>query len=278
MPVDARRFIRRVQGGAQAHLLEAADGHYYVVKFINNPQHRRILTNEWLASAFLRILGIATPEVAMVRVSAEFLEQNLDAHIQRGMHRGALKSGWHFGSRYPGDPAKAGVYDALPTSLLDRVENVNEFLGVLAFDKWVGNTDSRQAVFFHPNARSRSHQSDAPSVHIGFVAQMVDNGHIFEGANWRFSDSPLQGLYSGRTVYSSVRGLSCFEPWLDLIVNFREDVVDQALKEVPGSWLDGDEGEIERLLEKLMLRRKRVPELIEASFSTESSLFPSWED
>jgi len=276
MPVDARHFIRRLQGGAQAHLLEAVDGHYYVVKFINNPQHRRILTNEWLASAFLRLLGIATPEVAMVRVSAEFLERNPDAHVQRGAHREALKPGWQFGSRYPGNPKKAGVYDSLPAGLLARVENLDEFLGVLAFDKWVGNADSRQAVFFRPNSRPCPHKSEAPWVQRGLVAQMVDNGHIFEGADWRFSDSPMHGLYSRRTVYSSVRGLSSFEPWLDLIVNFGEDVVDKALKEVPGSWLEGDEDEIERLLERLMRRRKRVPELIEASLNAVSNLFPNW--
>jgi hypothetical protein len=107
---------------------------------------------------------------------------------------------------------------------------------------------------------------------------MVDNGHIFEGGDWRFSDSPLQGLYSKRAVYTSVRGLSCFEPWLGLIVNFREEVVDQALKEIPGSWLDGDDDEIERLLEKLLVRRKRVPELIEASLGVESNPFPNWRD
>ena len=76
MPVDARRLIRKMRGGAQAHLIEAADGHAYVVKFFNNPQHRRILVNEWIASVFLRYLGIAVPEPAIIRVTAEFLEQN----------------------------------------------------------------------------------------------------------------------------------------------------------------------------------------------------------
>ena len=61
MPVDARRFLRKMRGGAQAHLLEGADGHFYVVKFLNNPQHRRILVNEWIASVFLDYLGISAP-------------------------------------------------------------------------------------------------------------------------------------------------------------------------------------------------------------------------
>ena len=62
MPVLAKRLIRKMRGGAQAHLLECDDGHFYVVKFRNNPQHRRVLINEWLASAFLNYLRISTPE------------------------------------------------------------------------------------------------------------------------------------------------------------------------------------------------------------------------
>src|SRR5579862_6600108 len=111
MPVDARRLIRKMRGGAQAHLIEAADGHCYVVKFLNNPQHRRILVNEWIASVFLKYLGISTPEVAIVSIAPEFLDRNPEAYIQLGTHRSALAPGWHFGSRFPGDPARLVVYD-----------------------------------------------------------------------------------------------------------------------------------------------------------------------
>ena len=51
MPLTAVRHVRKMRGGAQAHLLEADDGHWYVVKFRNNPQHRRILVNELLCSS-----------------------------------------------------------------------------------------------------------------------------------------------------------------------------------------------------------------------------------
>ena len=65
MPVNARHFIRKMRGGAQAHLLEADDGHYYIVKFPNNPQHRRILVNEWIAGEILSHLQISAPEQRM---------------------------------------------------------------------------------------------------------------------------------------------------------------------------------------------------------------------
>ena len=42
----ATEQIRRMRGGAQSHLMRCSDGHYYIVKFQNNLQHRRILVNE----------------------------------------------------------------------------------------------------------------------------------------------------------------------------------------------------------------------------------------
>ena len=39
-----------MRGGAQSHLMFADDGHYYVVKFQNNPQHIRVLANELIAT------------------------------------------------------------------------------------------------------------------------------------------------------------------------------------------------------------------------------------
>jgi hypothetical protein len=273
MPVTARRLIRKMRGGAQAHLMEASDGHAYVVKFRNNPQHRRILINEWVASTFLHYLGIAAPETAMVEVTEAFLAGDPDTCIQLGRERLAVAPGWHFGSRFPGDPVRTVVYDYLPDSLLDKVENLADFRGVLAFDKWMGNADSRQAIFFR--ARVLEPLAGATS-RLGFVAQMMDNGYVFDGPHWRLGESAIQGLYFRPLVYRTVRGLDDFEPWLDRIRNFPEEVVDQAVKRIPPAWLEGDEGELERLLERLMKRRARVPDLIEQCCSGSSNPFPDW--
>ena len=273
MPVAAHRLTRKMRGGAQAHLLEASDGHSYVVKFHNNPQHRRILVNEWIASTFLHYLDIAAPETAMVELTQEFLAATPDVHIQLGRERRPVTPGWHFGSRFPGDPMRTVVYDFLPDTLLEQVENLRDFLGVLAFDKWMGNADSRQAIFF----RARVHDPLAANPpRLGFVAQMVDNGYVFEGPHWRWGESPIQGLYFRPLVYRTVRGLAEFEPWLDRIRNFPEEVVDQAVKRIPPAWLEGDEDELERLLERLMRRRERVPDLIEQCRSGRSNPFPIW--
>jgi hypothetical protein len=266
-----------MRGGAQAHLIDAADGHCYVVKFLNNPQHRRILVNEWIASVFLRYLGISTPEVAVIRVTQEFLDQNPDVHFQLGTRREPVEVGWHFGSRFPGDPARLVVYDFLPDTLLAQVENRVEFLGMLVFDQWMGNADSRQAIFFRARLREWLPAHEAHPLRLGFVAQMVDHGFAFEGPHWRFGDSPLQGLYFRQGVYQDVRGLDDFQPWLDRIVHFPEAVVDQALKQIPPAWVAGDEDSLNQLCESLLRRRKRVVDLIQACRHGRAALFPGWD-
>jgi hypothetical protein len=276
MPVDARRLIRKMRGGSQAHLIEASDGHFYVVKFLNNPQHRRILVNEWIGSAFLSYLGISTPEAAIVRVSDEFLRDNPEVHIQLGSRHCPIEPGWHFGSRFPGDPAVNVVYDFLPDSLLGGVENLADFRGTLAFDKWTGNADSRQSIFFRARLKEWLPNSGSHGSRTGFVAHMVDHGFIFEGPHWQIKDSPLCGLYFRPIVYQSVRGLDDFQPWLDRIVHFPEEVVDLAVKQIPPAWLDGEEEALSDLLERLLGRSKRVPHLIEAGRGGSKDRFPAW--
>jgi hypothetical protein len=276
MPVDARRLIRKMRGGAQAHLIEAADGHCYVVKFSNNPQHRRILVNEWIASVFLRYLGIATPEAAIIRVTAEFLEQNPEVNLQLGSQRQAVETGWHYGSRFPGDPARLVVYDFLPDTLLNQVVNRADFLGALAFDQWMGNADSRQAVFFRARLHEWLPTFEAHPERLGFVAQMIDHGFVLDGPNWRFHDSPLHGLYHRPLVYQGVRGLDDFQPWLDRIAYFPEAVVDQAVKQIPPAWIAGDEDALEELLKQALRRGRRIADLIEGCRQARVNLFPDW--
>src|SRR5579872_6730548 len=118
MPVTARQHIRKMRGGAQSHLIQASDGHYYIVKFRNNPQHRRILVNELIASEILSYLQITAPAVELIEVPPDFFVENPDASIQLGTRNLRPDSGWAFGSRHPGDPNTTAVYDFVPDSLL----------------------------------------------------------------------------------------------------------------------------------------------------------------
>ncbi len=276
MPLTVRGVVRKMRGGAQSHLLEADDGNFYIVKFQNNPQHRRILVNELVSCVFLKYLQISVPEINLIDVRPEFLREHPEVCITLGTRQLPVQPGWHFGSRYPGDPARVAVYDFLPDSLLAQVGNLNEFLGMLVFDKWMANADGRQCVFHRALVRDWTPVARALPSRPGFVVRMIDHGFVFNGPHWDFPDSPLQGLYPRRAVYESVRSLAAFEPWLSQIAHFPEDVVDQACRQVPPEWIEGEEDEFERTLEKLLARRKRVAALIEDSRHSRVNPFPNW--
>jgi hypothetical protein len=276
MPVRASNLIRKMRGGSQAHLLEGADGAFYVVKFSNNPQHRRILINEWLACAFLRYLQIHVPDTALVEITPQFIAANPDLYFSLGSRREPVIPGLHFGSKMAVHPDRVAIFDFLPDKLLEKVENRSEFLGILAFDKWAGNADSRQAVFFRARAKSWTPLKGETPARVGFFAQMIDHGFAFNGPNWRFSDSPLQGLYFRTSVYTEVRSLDSFQPWLDMVSNFPIEVIDSAWKEIPSEWLRDDEAELEGLLEALLKRRALVPRLLEEIRRERPSAFPNW--
>jgi hypothetical protein len=276
MPVIATGVERKMRGGAQAHLLAAGDGRYYVTKFIENPQHRRVLINERICESLLKKLGVATPESAIVELSAEFVDSHEELSLSLGTRKERVRPGWALGSRFPGNPHKDAVYDYLPDSLLPQVVNLDHFLGALVFDKWTSNSDSRQAIYFRRPIREWLPEADPPANRKAFIACMVDQGYAFDGPHWRFSDSPAQGLYMRPMVYERVRRMDDLEPWLTRVVEFPEDEVDRAGAIVTPRWWDGDDDEMNRLLETLVRRRGRVPDLILETIRARPAFFPNW--
>jgi hypothetical protein len=59
-------------------------------------------------------------------------------------------------------------------------------------------------------------------------------------------------------------------------VYFPEEVVDGAMKQIPPEWLAEDGDALQTMLEKLMSRRRRVPDLIRDSRQGRVNPFPEW--
>ena len=272
MPLTAIRHVRKMRGGAQAHLLEADDGHWYVVKFRNNPQHPRVLVNEMISATLLEYLQISAPPIALIQVTPEFLAANPEIHLTLGARRIPVEPGWHFGSRFPGDPALMAVYDFVPDKTLKELANLPEFRAILVFDKWAGNADGRQCIFHRAHMKT-----DDGAGRSAFVARMIDHGFTFNGPHWDFPDSPLLGLYPRKLVYAGIRSLDDFQPWLGRTMNFPEEAIDQAWKRIPPAWIEGEEDALQDLLERLFERRSRLPDLISACRGGRTNPFPDWE-
>jgi hypothetical protein len=105
---------------------------------------------------------------------------------------------------------------------------------------------------------------------------MIDHGFVFNGPHWEFPDGPAQGLYFRKLVYEGVRSADDFQPWLARIEHFPEEVVDDAWKQVPPRWIEGDEDALEKLLERLLRRRRLVPDLIKDCRKSTADPFPRW--
>lgn len=256
--------------------MEADNGHYYVVKFSNNPQHRRILVNEWISCVLLRYLQVHVPETAVIHLPAACIAEMPDLHVVRGSTREPPVPGPHFGSRVAVNPDRVAIYDFLPDALLGKIENRWDFLGALVFDKWVCNADSRQSIFFRAKAKTWTPlKGDAPA-RVGFFAQMIDHGFAFNGPHWGYPDSPMQGVYFRSSVYADVKSLDSFQPWLDMVRHFPIEVIDEAWKQIPPAWIDGEEDQLQALLESLMKRRARVDQLIANVREARPAMFPNW--
>lgn len=246
--VNARRVIRKMRGKSHAHLVEADDGSAYVVKYSNNPQGRRLLVNEWIGSVLLTQLGIATPERGLVRIDDQCMNDG-----------DPLIAGVHFGSRYPGEPDTVAVYDFLPAKLWHRVSNREHFSGALMVDQWAGNSDTRQAIFF----RQTAEPDEDGATGRPFFAQMIDNGSLFGGGDWKFPESvPMDTRELGRVGEFDLCA-GDFEPWLDALAGLGIDMLNDAAAEVPVDWLAGDAQILEELLVRLYERRSSVPVMIQ---------------
>ena len=255
----ATDYIRAMRGGAQSHMLTANDGHAYVVKFANNPQSLRVLVNEWLGCSIGRALGLTIPEPAILYVPATLVESSPSLVIQVSNSTLKCSYGLAFGSRFI---SEGQVFDYLPDSALSQVENVREFSGVFALDRWLCNCDGRQVVFCE-SERGR-----------GFRAHFIDFGFCFNAGEWNFPDTVLRGIYAHKVVYQNVGGWQSFEPWLSRIESFPLTTLWAIAGDVPPEWVERDT--LFQLVERIDARRSRVRELIAAVRQSQRNPFGAW--
>ena len=278
-----------MRGGAQSHLMRCSDGHYYVVKFQNNPQHRRILVNELLGTRLAARLNLPTARVEIIEVNEELIRLTQELAMEMPRSRVPCEPGLQFGSLYPGDPRRVALHDFLPDEQMREVTNLHEFAGMLVFDKWTCNTNGRQTVFVSESFRGvsateqdqaavpRESSSSAQASPWRYRAIMIDQGFCFNAGEWNYPDAPLRGLYARNRVYEGVTGMESFAPWIDRIERqINQRVLAGLLEEIPPAWYEDDYDALTRLVEQLYQRRTRIPELLLAAKNTTRRPFPNW--
>lgn len=265
--VRSVEFIRRMRGASQPHLLRSQDGDYYIVKFQNNPQHVRVLTNEMLAARLARLIGLPVPPPAFVEVPLELIEGNPQLAMEVGVRREPCSAGLQFGSSFPGVPSETLVVDFLPDRLLHRVENFSiAFAGAFVFDKWTCNCNGRQMIFSRAAGEERA----------AYSAWLIDHGFCFNDGEWNFPDSPMRSLYPRRLVYEKISGLKSFEPFLSKVENLNAEHLQACVKGIPCEWCGEDPSQLDRLAEQLFERRRLVRQAIVDAKNCSLRPFANW--
>jgi hypothetical protein len=261
--IRAVQHVHRMRGGAQSHLMRCEDQNFYVVKFQNNPQHKRVLANELLATRLAERVGLPVPKTDVVEVGDWLVKNSPELAMQFSGKTERCSSGLQFGARYVLDPFEGQVLDYLPDSVMDRLRNAETFAGMLCVDKWTCNSNGRQAVFWR---KSRERK---------YSATFIDQGYCFNAGEWNFPDSPLRGVYARNEVYKDVKGWDSFEPWLTRLELLPLEVLVECADGVPTEWY-GDPDELERLIAQLDKRRGRIRDLILGFKESSREPFPAW--
>src|SRR6185312_11951890 len=158
-------------------------------------------------------LGLPVPEIALISVPPRLVDGSPGLILRIAGVLTPCASGLQFGSRFPtGDP-HAPIYDYLPEPGLDLIANLDEFAGMLLFDKWTCNCNGRQVIFCRRQPRQK------------LRVYMVDQGFCFNAGEWNFPDSPLRGVYSRNLVYSGIDGWESFQPWLRRLEHYDEQAL-----------------------------------------------------
>ena len=260
----AVQHIKRMSGGAQAHLMRASDGGFFVVKFANNPQHIRVLANEYLATRIGQRLALPMPRIEVIEVSDWLVEHTPDLRIECRGRSEPCSSGLQLASGYAGDIETGFVFDYLPESMFPRVGNGSSFAKILVLDKWTCNADGRQAVF---SKKARS---------TGYVVTFVDQGYCFNAGEWNFPDLALHGVYYRNYVYQHVTSWESFEPALTRAEQMDLGELWECSAGIPSEWCGDDAAGLPRLIEDLYRRRAKIRDLITAFRMSSRNPFPNW--
>jgi hypothetical protein len=146
---------------------------------------------------------------------------------------------------------------------LGRVTNREDFIRVLAFDKFAANCDNRQAVLVKQGKRD-------------YRAVFIDQHHCFNAGGWPFPNLLHHGTYEYAQIYRDVTGWQWFEPTLSRIEKISRFDLWKFAREIPPEWYTHNAQALSRLIERLYQHRSIIRELIARFCKSTSNPFPEW--
>ena len=251
--VKTERFIKQMDtSGSMPCVFECSDDETYYIKHISN--NRLHVINELIGSSLLQLLEVPTPEIALVEVVPETIE---DEKIYRKPPQGLA-----FGSRQ-----LKGQSKSLDRADLYQGQEIRKFaapqalIGIVLFDIWVYNIDRAPR---NPNILVEEIGKN------GFHLVAIDHAVIFEGNEYSgigsssTSSPPTveESLISHplyREVHDELGLFSSAEAdrVLCRIESIREDELRDILNVIPNEW-EVKDTEKESIIKHYLLPRKNL--------------------
>ncbi len=250
-----------MRGGSQSILVRASDGHSYVVKSISNPQGRRSVINDLVASVLAAEIGLPVAVTEIVEATEQFIGKNHLQHQGRG-NTWDWPIGLQLGSQTPVDPDRQAMFDYVPVNMLGITSNIDAALGCWLFDAWTGNGDSAQAVFYR---KKRGQRGAKPYAFI-----KIDHGFCFGCREWLCHDLRREPVFFQDEAMPLCAGMGDFEPYLSRIAALSLEHILESASSVPGAWWESKEelGQFLKMLTQLHRRASQLESIVHSCWPT----------
>lgn len=251
----ATASVKGVKGGSESIVIRASDGRYYVAKAPQNPQHRRTVVNDFLASGLAHLIGLPTPAPTTVYIPTDLSVTRSISGTEWPVDCGRRSSGGTcFASLMPVDPTGKAIYDYIPTAMWSEVANRDVALGCWLFDAWTSNADHVQVVFHRVRKRR--------GLPGRYWLTKIDHGYCFNAQDWTLTNGVRRMAYWQTRPAAGLSALSDFEPYYTSIRSVTVDAIRDILQRIPPEWLvPGEAGMLERLANQLVQRARQIPSL-----------------
>jgi hypothetical protein len=245
--LKAGTALRCLPNRAQSVLVRASDGNTYGVKMLGNTRGPNVLANEALGAELARHLGLTVPRWRSIEMSDEFLDRNNLCWFKTSSEHFRPIAGLHFASPIIGQDASTAVYEVLPGEWISRVDNREDFVGMLLLDIWANHTDNRQSVFTRDLATQK------------LTAIFVDNGHMFGGPSGQEVYRRGSAMYLDRRVYEGLDMKGALNRWLERVRSIDKCVLLRLAESVPNAWMS--ERYLEKVISQLQIRKGALEQL-----------------
>lgn len=247
--VAAVCFVRKVRGGSQSCLLGGNDGKFYIVKLLENPQGSQILLNEAFGTELMQMIGFRVPRWRPIIVSDEFIDRNPGLWFEAtALGRQRPPAGLHFGSEFIAPGKDETLYELLPRSWFEHIRDRENFIGMLLFDMWAQQQDTRQAVFLR-NVKTRS-----------ISTFFVDQGCLFGNCKDGQETARVRAMFVDPMIYADLDVRSVVPKWEARIRALDRDNLNSLvnLRSIPLRWYTPST--LEQIVSGLIDRQASVEE------------------